>query len=114
MRIYRFDHSPIKEGRKMKRLTKRINGNEYALCGNVIYAKCENCQNRLPKCYEDDCHTEIEVLQKLATYEDSNLSPEEVMEMKSLCEKTYDDLRYRLRKYEQAVEEAEKALGGGE
>lgn len=98
----------------MKRLTKRINGNEYALCGNVIYAKCENCQNRLPKCYEDDCHTEIEVLQKLATYEDSNLSPEEVMEMKSLCEKTYDDLRYRLRKYEQAVEEAEKALGGGE
>lgn len=43
------------------------------------------------------------VLERLAKYENTGLEPEEVAEMKSLCEKSYDGLRDRLRKAEQAV-----------
>lgn len=54
----------------MNRLTKRMDGLSYALCGNVIIARCENCKNRLPSCYEEDCPVELEILHKLARHED--------------------------------------------
>lgn len=54
----------------MERLTKRMGGIEYSMCGNLIIAKCENCNNRKPSCYEEDCRTELETLHKLAAYED--------------------------------------------
>ena len=65
----------------MKRLTKRMGGLDYLMCGNVIIKKCENCNNRMLSCYEEDCQTEIEVLTRLAEYEDSNLTPAEVAEL---------------------------------
>ena len=37
-----------------------------------------------------------EVIDRLAAYEDTELEPGEIIEMNSLCGKTYDDLRHRL------------------
>ena len=65
----------------MKRLTKRMGGLDYLMCGNVIMAKCENCNNKLLSCYERDCLTQIEVINRLAAYEDTNLTPAEVAEL---------------------------------
>lgn len=62
----------------MERLSKRMSGISYCMCGNVIISKCENCTNRLPSCYEEDCTAQVEVLSKLAEYEDTNLTPAEV------------------------------------
>jgi hypothetical protein len=51
----------------MHRITKR----QAFTIGGVIYAKCENCHNKLPECYEEDrCSVPIEALSKLAAYED--------------------------------------------
>ena len=54
----------------MGRLTKRTNSISHAMCGNVIIAKCEHCEDKLRKCYMEDCVAELEVTQKLAHYED--------------------------------------------
>lgn len=52
----------------MHRLTKR----QAFTIGGVIYAKCENCHNKLPECCEEDrCSVPIEALSKLAAYEDA-------------------------------------------
>ena len=64
----------------MERLTKRMDSFSYALCGNVILAKCENCQNRMDSCYEEDCGVSVEALKRLAAYEDTGLEPEEINE----------------------------------
>ena len=54
----------------MVRLTKRMRSPHYIACANVIIAGCENCQDRKPSCYEEDCSTELEVFKKLADLED--------------------------------------------
>ncbi len=61
-----------------ERLTKRMSSISYVMCGNVILSKCENCNNRMPSCYEEDCGANIEALKRLAAYEDAGLLPEEV------------------------------------
>lgn len=53
----------------MERLTKRME-RTYIACGNLIVARCENCQDRKPSCYEEDCQAELDVIQKLASLED--------------------------------------------
>jgi len=40
-----------------------------------------------------------EAIDKLAEYEDTGLIPAEILQMKSLCYQTYDDLRHQLNEY---------------
>jgi rubrerythrin len=49
-------------------------------------------------------------LNRLAEFEDIGLSPEEIIGMKSLCEKTYDDLRHRVNTAEKEVEQLRAEL----
>lgn len=66
----------------MDRLTKRMGGISYSLCDNVIIAKCENCNHRMPSCYDEDCQAELDVTTRLAAYEDTGLTPEDVARMR--------------------------------
>lgn len=49
-------------------------------------------------------------LNRLAEFEDIGLSPDEIIGMKSLCEKTYDDLRHRVNTAEKEVEQLRAEL----
>lgn len=101
----------------MDRLTKRMEGLGHCMCGNVIIAKCEKCNDRIASCYEEDCGTSIEVLVKLADYEDTGLTPEQVEEMKvengrlktelQLAESEVDDLENEIDTLEDRISELE-------
>lgn len=49
--------------------TKVILDPMYGGCGGVILAKCENCTNKLPSCYEEDCGVQNDANAALAKYE---------------------------------------------
>lgn len=80
----------------MERLTKRMGGISYSLCDNVIIAKCENCNHRMPSCYDEDCQAELDVTTRLAAYEDTGLTPEEIPHWIPVSERLPDpkDMRH--------------------
>jgi hypothetical protein len=76
----------------MERLTKRMPGFSYAMCGHVIYAKCEHCTDRMDSCYSEDCKVSTEAVLRLAMYEDTDLTPEQVASLKAENEKLKEAL----------------------
>ena len=70
------------EGRKMyERLTHKVFGSEAYIYDDCIHERPFTCENKI--CYEG------KAIDRLAAYEDSGLSPEEVQELKvseKICE----------------------------
>lgn len=61
----------------MERLSKRC----IEAIGGYIYAKCENCTDKLDSCYEEGCNVPRGALTKLAAYENTGLEPWQVREL---------------------------------
>lgn len=59
----------------IKRLTERDS------CGEPYIVKCMNCDDRKPQCYDEMCISDVEIVDRLAEYEDTGLSPDDVVNL---------------------------------